>query len=155
MYSPRFIRCVLNVLSITNRVIIPCKGRAAVWSMLFNHLRAMQPCILDNHTHLRIISSLFHSTAAIRLLPNALPYSSDDSTHVPTLPVHGGAWPYPRTPRLDTGWRAPMRLKPATVSLRRTAPTRCVEAAVTILENDPTFDAGRGSFLTSRWPRPA
>lgn len=56
MYSPRFIRCVLNVLSITNRVIIPCKGRAAVWSMLFNHLRAMQPLYsFDNHTHLRII----------------------------------------------------------------------------------------------------
>ena len=36
-----------------------------------------------------------------------------------------------------------------TVLSRGGAAVDAVEAAVTVMEDDPTFDAGRGSFLTS------
>jgi L-asparaginase / beta-aspartyl-peptidase len=71
-------------------------------------------------------------------------------TRFPTLLVHGGAWAIPPemaedhqrgvARALETGYK---------VLTSGGSATDAVEAAVTILEDDPTFDAGRGSFLTS------
>jgi beta-aspartyl-peptidase (threonine type) len=69
--------------------------------------------------------------------------------HSPVLLVHGGAWAIPDADAdahqagvqraLEAGWNI----------LRRGGPALdAVVAAVTVLEDDPTFDAGRGSFLT-------
>jgi beta-aspartyl-peptidase (threonine type) len=67
----------------------------------------------------------------------------------PILLIHGGAWAMPDdaiaahergiAAALDAGWSA--------LSGGGTA-VDAVEAAVTIMEDDDTFDAGRGSFLT-------
>ncbi len=72
------------------------------------------------------------------------------ATHDPTLLVHGGAWAIPAEAAaahrqgvreaLETGYKV--------LALGGSA-LDAVEAAVTVLEDDPTFDAGRGSFLTS------
>ncbi len=68
----------------------------------------------------------------------------------PTLLVHGGAWAIPDDAAaahengvrhaLEAGYR---------ILTRSGSALDAVEAAVTVLEDDPTFDAGRGSFLTS------
>ena len=72
------------------------------------------------------------------------------ATHAPILLVHGGAWAIPADAAaaheagvrnaLETGHR---------ILARGGSALDAVEAAVTVLEDDPTFDAGRGSFLTS------
>ncbi len=72
------------------------------------------------------------------------------NSHKPTLLVHGGAWAIPADAAeahqsgvrnaLEAGYKILTRGGPA---------VDAVEAAVTVLEDDPTFDAGRGSFLTS------
>jgi beta-aspartyl-peptidase (threonine type) len=72
------------------------------------------------------------------------------SSRAPILLVHGGAWAIPAAASgahltgvrnaLEAGYRV---LSPGGSALD------AVEAAVTVLEDDPTFDAGRGSFLTS------
>ena len=72
------------------------------------------------------------------------------ATHTPTLLVHGGAWAIPPDAEaaheagvrnaLDAGYQ---------ILSRGGSALDAVEAAVTVLEDDPTFDAGRGSFLTS------
>jgi beta-aspartyl-peptidase (threonine type) len=64
--------------------------------------------------------------------------------------VHGGAWAIPDDAAaaheagvrkaLDAGYR---------ILQRDGSAVDAVEAAVSVLEDDPTFDAGRGSFLTS------
>src|SRR6516164_830850 len=68
----------------------------------------------------------------------------------PVLLVHGGAWAIPDADAaahqagvrraLEEGWKVLQGGGPA---------MEAVVAAVTVLEDDPTFDAGRGSFLTS------
>jgi beta-aspartyl-peptidase (threonine type) len=68
----------------------------------------------------------------------------------PVLLVHGGAWNIPDDmveahlsgvrAALDAGWAALQRGGSA---------VDAVEAAVVVMEDDITFDAGRGSFLTS------
>ena len=70
--------------------------------------------------------------------------------HKPVLLVHGGAWAIPDDAAaahlagvrkaLEAGYR---------ILSGGGAAVDAVEAAVTVLEDDPTFDAGRGSFLTS------
>jgi L-asparaginase / beta-aspartyl-peptidase len=70
--------------------------------------------------------------------------------HSPVLLVHGGAWAIPDSDAaahqsgvrraLEVGWKVLQGGGPA---------IEAVVAAVTMLEDDPTFDAGRGSFLTS------
>ena len=70
-------------------------------------------------------------------------------SHSPVLVVHGGAWNIPdgmveahrRGTRaaLAAGWRVLERGGPA---------LEAVEAAIVLMEDDDTFDAGRGSFLT-------
>jgi beta-aspartyl-peptidase (threonine type) len=70
--------------------------------------------------------------------------------HTPTLLVHGGAWAIPADDAAahETGVRSALEAGHAILS-RGGSALDAVEAAVTILEDDPTFDAGRGSFLTS------
>jgi len=70
-------------------------------------------------------------------------------SHSPVLVVHGGAWNIPdgmveahlRGTRaaLAAGWR---------VLERGGTVLEAVEAAIALMEDDDTFDAGRGSFLT-------
>src|SRR5579864_4232257 len=70
--------------------------------------------------------------------------------HSPVLLIHGGAWAIPPSEEaahqagvrhaLEQGWKVLQAGGPA---------IEAVVAAVTALEDDPTFDAGRGSFLTS------
>jgi beta-aspartyl-peptidase (threonine type) len=67
----------------------------------------------------------------------------------PILLVHGGAWDIPADQleaheqgvfdALQEGWR---------LLERGASSIDAIEAAVTSMENDPSFDAGRGSFLT-------
>src|ERR1035437_7569881 len=72
------------------------------------------------------------------------------ATHDPTLLVHGGAWAIPATAKAahEAGVRSALEAGYMILS-RGGAAIDAVEAAVIVLEDDPTFDAGRGSFLTS------
>jgi beta-aspartyl-peptidase (threonine type) len=73
-----------------------------------------------------------------------------EENHKPILLIHGGAWDMPDDAveahergiqnALTAGWAA---LERGGTSLD------AVEAAITVLEDDETFDAGRGSFLTA------
>lgn len=70
--------------------------------------------------------------------------------HEPVLLVHGGAWAIPAADAEahENGVRAALEAGYA-VLRRGGAALDAVEAAVVVLEDDPTFDAGRGSFLTA------
>ncbi len=70
--------------------------------------------------------------------------------HTPTLLVHGGAWAIPAdaADAHQSGVRNALETGYAVLS-RGGSALDAVEAAVIVLEDDPTFDAGRGSFLTS------
>ena len=72
------------------------------------------------------------------------------SSHVPTLLVHGGAWAIPaaETRAHEAGVHSALEAGFGVLS-RGGSALDAVEAAVVVLENDHTFDAGRGSFLTS------
>jgi beta-aspartyl-peptidase (threonine type) len=72
------------------------------------------------------------------------------ATHDPTLLVHGGAWAIPADAAAahERGVRNALEVGYDVLSLGGSA-LDAVEAAVTVLEDDTTFDAGRGSFLTS------
>ena len=72
------------------------------------------------------------------------------ATHDPTLLVHGGAWAIPADAAAahQAGVRAALEAGYAILG-RGGSAIDAVQAAVTVLEDDPTFDAGRGSFLTS------
>ena len=69
---------------------------------------------------------------------------------IPTLLIHGGAWAMPDDEvaahergiagALAAGWR---------ILERGGSSLDAVEAAIAVMEDDETFDAGRGSFLTS------
>jgi len=72
------------------------------------------------------------------------------ATHDPTLLVHGGAWAIPPDAAAahEAGVRRALEVGHEILA-RGGAAIDAVEAAVAILEDDPTFDAGRGSFLTA------
>jgi beta-aspartyl-peptidase (threonine type) len=72
------------------------------------------------------------------------------ATHDPTLLVHGGAWAIPpdAAPVHEAGVRRALEIGHEILA-RGGAAIDAVEAAVALLEDDPTFDAGRGSFLTA------
>jgi beta-aspartyl-peptidase (threonine type) len=72
------------------------------------------------------------------------------ATHAPILLVHGGAWAIPADAAAahETGVRNALETGHRILA-RGGSALDAVEAAVTVLEDDPTFDAGRGSFLTS------
>jgi beta-aspartyl-peptidase (threonine type) len=73
----------------------------------------------------------------------------DNPQAKPVLVIHGGAWAMP-----DDAVAAHERGIAAALAAGWSALTRggtsvdAVEAAVTVMEDDDTFDAGRGSFLT-------
>ena len=75
---------------------------------------------------------------------------TSSALHSPTLLVHGGAWAIPADAARahQAGVRKALETGYALLS-RGASALDAVEAAVTVLEDDPTFDAGRGSFLTS------
>jgi L-asparaginase / beta-aspartyl-peptidase len=75
---------------------------------------------------------------------------TSSALHSPTLLVHGGAWAIPADAAAAhlAGVRQALETGYALLS-RGASALDAVEAAVTVLEDDPTFDAGRGSFLTS------
>jgi beta-aspartyl-peptidase (threonine type) len=68
----------------------------------------------------------------------------------PVLLVHGGAWDIP-SDEIAAHTRGVTRAAKVGFDLLRegAAALDAVEAAVTVLEDDETFDAGRGSFLTA------
>ena len=70
-------------------------------------------------------------------------------TRSPVLLVHGGAWDIPAD-QLEAHTRGVTRAVEAGYARLRQGASAldAVEAAVTLLEDDETFDAGRGSFLT-------
>lgn len=70
--------------------------------------------------------------------------------HKPVLLVHGGAWAIPDDAAADheSGVRHALEAGYSILS-RGGSAVDAVEAAVSVLEDDATFDAGRGSFLTS------
>ena len=72
------------------------------------------------------------------------------ATHDPTLLVHGGAWAIPADAEEAhaAGVRLALEMGHRILAQGGSA-LDAVEAAVTVMEDDPTFDAGRGSFLTS------
>ena len=66
------------------------------------------------------------------------------------LLVHGGAWAIPQADQAAHAAGVRQALEAGWAVLRRGgAAVDAVEAAVTVMEDDETFDAGRGSFLTS------
>jgi L-asparaginase / beta-aspartyl-peptidase len=69
--------------------------------------------------------------------------------HQPVLLIHGGAWDIPQD-QLEAHTRGVSRAAEVGYALldQGASSLDAVEAAVTILEDDETFDAGRGSFLT-------
>jgi beta-aspartyl-peptidase (threonine type) len=71
-------------------------------------------------------------------------------TRKPILLVHGGAWAIPEDSAAahESGVRNALEVGYRILTHGGSA-LDAVEAAVTMLEDDPTFDAGRGSFLTS------
>ena len=70
--------------------------------------------------------------------------------HSPILLVHGGAWDIPDQ-EVEAHTRGVLRAvkEGYTLLTQGCSALDAVEAAVTILEDDETFDAGRGSFLTA------
>ncbi len=76
--------------------------------------------------------------------------TTQPATHDPTLLVHGGAWAIPADSAAahEAGVRYALEIG-HDILARGGAAIDAVEAAVAILEDDPTFDAGRGSFLTA------
>jgi beta-aspartyl-peptidase (threonine type) len=67
----------------------------------------------------------------------------------PILVIHGGAWAMPddAVGVHERGIQAALKAGWSALSKGGTA-VDAVEAAITVMENDDTFDAGRGSFLT-------
>ena len=67
----------------------------------------------------------------------------------PVLVIHGGAWAMPdeAVEAHERGIAAALAAGYEQLAKGRTA-VDAVEAAVTVMEDDDTFDAGRGSFLT-------
>ena len=67
----------------------------------------------------------------------------------PTLLIHGGAWAMPddAVAAHERGIAAAMRAGWEQLE-RGSSAVDAVQAAVTVMEDDETFDAGRGSFLT-------
>jgi beta-aspartyl-peptidase (threonine type) len=69
---------------------------------------------------------------------------------LPVLLVHGGAWDIPDT-EVEAHTRGVLRAVKAGYALlaQGCSALDAVEAAITLLEDDEVFDAGRGSFLTA------
>lgn len=73
------------------------------------------------------------------------------SDTLPIVIVHGGAWRIPDTllqPSLDGVKQAALAARASLTNGKNGGALRAVEAAVRVLEDDPVFDAGKGSCLT-------
>ena len=70
-------------------------------------------------------------------------------SHSPTLLIHGGAWAMPDD-EIDAHQRGIANALDAGYAIlqRGGSSLDAVEAAIVVMEDDETFDAGRGSFLT-------
>jgi beta-aspartyl-peptidase (threonine type) len=146
----------LDVLSLTKYCRIPCNPEISYILLIFNDLKtfisariltpdwASEPSCA-NRWPPALESLPTHSSQLSYHIPVTIP-----NKHVPTLLVHGGAWAIPADAAVahQTGVRNALEAGYALLS-RGASALDAVEAAVTVLENDPTFDAGRGSFLTS------
>lgn len=126
---------------------------AVMWSraFLFNHLGyALRPLFFDTR---RSCPWSAPGMAPGHPLARRIDYHNRvtiPATHAPTLLVHGGAWAIPQDAAAahEAGVRNALEAGYDLLS-RGGSALDAVEAAVTVLEDDPTFDAGRGSFLTS------
>jgi beta-aspartyl-peptidase (threonine type) len=146
----------LDVLSLTKHPGIPCNRCHFYIACIINNLStgncewlfdaeqgieefSLQPTALPAHGAATVPCQLSYH------IPVTIP-----TTHVPTLLVHGGAWAIPADAAVahEAGVRNALEAGYALLS-RGGSAVDAVEAAVTVLEDDPTFDAGRGSFLTS------
>jgi L-asparaginase / beta-aspartyl-peptidase len=128
---------VIVVLSLTKLHLIARKTPTRIFPFIFSVLpRLISPAPLTT----------------VSPSPKSFTISSVTSpaTHDPTLIVHGGAWAIPADAAAahESGVRRALEAGYAILSVGGSA-LDAVEAAVTVLEDDPTFDAGRGSFLTS------
>jgi len=75
---------------------------------------------------------------------------TSSATRAPILIVHGGAWAIPADAAAAHQAGVQNALEAGYAILARGGSALdAVQASVTVLEDDPTFDAGRGSFLTS------
>ena len=128
----------LVVLRLTDSLGIECKAPVTIFSPVFSHLRR-QDCL-----------RLFDTRSGLVVQCSTMVPVTFPATHDPTLLVHGGAWAIPADAAAahESGVRAALEAGYAILSLGGSA-IDAVQAAVTVLEDDPTFDAGRGSFLTS------
>ncbi len=119
--------CLFNHLGCALRPRFFDTGRACPWS---------EPGMAHGHPLARRID--YHNRVTI------------PATHAPTLLVHGGAWAIPQDAAAahEAGVRNALEAGYDFLT-RGGSALDAVEAAVTVLEDDPTFDAGRGSFLTS------
>jgi L-asparaginase / beta-aspartyl-peptidase len=151
--SRSFTHFARYVSSVTNIAEIARNGRADNTQFLFNSLApgSLHTCIDTQH---RRPFSTWSTGPGLRK-PGRAPMEYDK--HVtspakrdPTLLVHGGAWAIPGNAAQahQTGVRQALEKGFAILAYGGSA-LDAVEAAVTILEDDPSFDAGRGSFLTS------
>ncbi len=76
-------------------------------------------------------------------------YNQKSMPSQPMLVVHGGAWAIPDALRAahERGVRAAL-VAGSALLMRGASSLDAVEAAIAVLEDDETFDAGRGAFLT-------
>ena len=72
------------------------------------------------------------------------------TTQTPTLLIHGGAWAMPddEVAAHENGIANALEAGYAILERGGTS-VKAVEAAIVVMEDDETFDAGRGSFLTN------
>jgi beta-aspartyl-peptidase (threonine type) len=105
-------------------------------------------CSASASTADRPLAAKFAPAASRRLLYHNPVLTSP--VRDPILLVHGGAWAIPAdaAEAHESGVRNALEAGYAILS-RSGSALDAVQAAVTLLEDDPTFDAGRGSFLTS------
>jgi L-asparaginase / beta-aspartyl-peptidase len=137
-----------SVFSLTKSPEMHCKNYATSY---LNQFRCLQAATGSSAVDIRnaIRFGLGYSPQSRR---GAIDYHYRvrTATHKPILVLHGGAWAIPDDSAAahESGVRKALEAGYAVLSGGGAA-VDAVEAAVTVLEDDPTFDAGKGSFLTS------
>jgi len=144
----------MNALSIADGAEIDCNRRGASVAFIFNYL--VPGIVQEFLTRIQPWGE-----APVQAMGNSnsdfdgcrMHYHIDvmiQTSHEPTLLVHGGAWAIPQDAAAahEAGVRNALEAGHAVLS-RGGSALDAVEAAVTVLEDDTAFDAGRGSFLTN------
>lgn len=115
---------------------------------------AFKPCGQHASESTRLVQSVSPlsssaSTAVSSAASSGRPVVSTPTPRVPTLVVHGGAWAIPQenTDATLDGIRDATRAGWEVLNAGGSA-IDAVEASVRVLEDNPVFDAGRGSVLT-------